>query len=58
MITPAGIRGGAAAAGVGAIDYIVVNQGGAVEEFDYGGQFYGAPCVPTASCGVSMTKKQ
>ena len=37
MIAPAGVGGGAAAAGVGAVDDVVVNQSGAVEEFDDGG---------------------
>src|ERR1700674_5815100 len=35
MIAPAGIGGRAAAASVGAVDDIVVNESGAVEEFDY-----------------------
>ena len=38
MIAPAGIRRGAAAARVGAIDHIVVDQRGAVKQFDDGGQ--------------------
>jgi len=38
MIAPAGIGGGAAAAGVGAVDDVVVDQRGAVEELNYGGQ--------------------
>jgi len=37
MIAPAGVGGGAAAAGVGAVDDVVVDQSGTVEEFDYGG---------------------
>ena len=36
MIAPARIGGGASAAGVGAVNHIVVDEGGAVEEFDDG----------------------
>jgi hypothetical protein len=36
VIAPAGISGRAAAASVGAVDDVVVNESGAVKEFDYG----------------------
>src|ERR1700745_1877385 len=38
MIAPAGICRGAAAASVGAVDNIIVDERGAVEKFDYGGE--------------------
>ena len=42
VIAPAGIRGGPAAAGVGAVDDVVVDQRGAVQQFDDGGEANGA----------------
>ena len=41
MIAPARIGGRAAAAGVGAVDHIIVNQSGAVKQFDHGGELDG-----------------
>jgi len=54
MIAPAGVGGGAAAAGVGAVDDVVVDQSGTVEEFDYGGKFDGAAGVAFASGGIAV----
>ena len=45
MIAPTGIGRGAAAARVGAVDDIVVNQRGAVEQFHDGGEPDGATSV-------------
>src|SRR5258708_13149083 len=38
MISPAGIRGGPSAARVRAVDYVVMNQRGAMEKLDDGGK--------------------
>jgi hypothetical protein len=51
MIAPAGIGGGAAAARVGTVNDIVVDERGAVEEFDNGGEADGAGAVRT---GISV----
>jgi hypothetical protein len=58
VIAPAGIRGRATAARVGAINDVVVNEGGAVEEFDYGGELDGAAGVAFASGGVAVGKQE
>ena len=58
MVAPAGIGRGAAAARVGAVNHIVMNQRGAVEKFDNGGESDGAATVGLASGGVAMTKQQ
>ncbi len=58
MIAPTGIGGGAAAAGVRGVDDIVVNQGGAVEEFDDSGKFNSALAVAFASGSIAMGKEK
>jgi len=55
MIAPAGIGGGAAAAGVCAVDDVIVDEGGAVKKFDYGGE---ANCSRTIFTGVSVGKQE
>jgi len=42
VIAPSGIRGGAAAAGIGAVDHVVVNQCRAVQKLDDSGEANGA----------------
>ena len=42
MVAPAGIGGGAATARVGGVDDVVVDERGAVEKLNDGGEFYGA----------------
>jgi len=52
MIAPARVRGGTAAAGVGAVDHVVVDQRRTVQEFDYGGELDRArPAVSGVTCG-------
>src|SRR6185369_6465259 len=52
VIAPAGVRRGAAAAGVGRVDDVVVDERGAVEEFDDGGKSNGAAAgVACVTCG-------
>jgi hypothetical protein len=58
VIAPAGIRGGAAAAGVGTVDDIVVNERGAVEKFDDGGELDGAAGIAFASGSVAVSKQE
>jgi len=58
MIAPAGIGGGAAAAGVGAVDDVVVNESGAVKEFDYGGELDSAAGVAFAARGVAVGEEE
>jgi hypothetical protein len=55
MIAPAGVGGGAAAAGVGAVDDVVVDERGAVEKFNDGSKTDGAGSVAT---GVSVAEKE
>jgi hypothetical protein len=56
MISPARIGGGAPPAGIGAIDYVIVNQRGAVEKLDDGRQANGAGAA--LSCCVSVAQEQ
>lgn len=55
MIAPAGICGGATAAGVGAVYDVVVDERGAVQEFDYGGE---ANCAGTIFTGVRVGEQE
>jgi hypothetical protein len=55
MVAPARVRGRTAAARVGAVDHIVVNQRGAVQEFDYGGEL---DCTRAAVTRVACGQKQ
>src|SRR6202030_2876235 len=58
MIAPAGVGGGAATACVGAINHIVVDKGGAVEEFDDGGELDGAAGIAIASGSVAVSEQE
>jgi len=58
MIAPAGIGGRTAAAGIGAINHIVVDEGSAVEEFDDGGEADGTARVGRAAASVAVTEKE
>lgn len=52
VIAPAGVGGGAAAAGVGAVDDIVMDERGAVNHLDDGSERNrGAALIATGSCG-------
>jgi hypothetical protein len=55
MIAPAGIGGGAAAAGVSAVYDVVVDESGAVKEFDYGGETNGSGAI---FAGVSVGEQE
>ncbi len=55
MIAPAGICGGAAAASVGAVNYVVVDEGGAVQKFDHGGEANGTGTIFT---GVGIGEQE
>jgi hypothetical protein len=55
MIAPAGICGGAAAAGVGAVDNIIVDERGTVQKFDYGGE---ANCPGAIFSGISVSEQE
>ena len=58
MISPAGICGRTAAARVCAVDHIVVDQRGAVEQFDDRGEFdRAAPAYLVARC-VAVAQQQ
>ncbi len=58
MIAPAGVGGGTAAASVGAVDDVVVDQGGAVEKFDDSGEFDGAAAFGRRTGGVAVTEQK
>ena len=58
MIAPAGVGGGTAAASVGTVDDVVVNESGAVKEFDDGGEFDSAARITFASSSVAVGKQQ
>ena len=58
MISPARIRRRPAAPRVCAIDHIVVDQRGAVEQFDYGGQFDGAAAADLLPGCIAVTEQQ
>ena len=58
VIAPAGIGGGATAACVGAVDDIVMNEGGAMKEFDDGGELDGAAGIAFASGSVAVGKQE
>jgi hypothetical protein len=55
MIAPAGICGRAAAASVSAVYNVVVDEGGAVQEFDYGGE---TNCAGTIFSSVGVGEQQ
>jgi hypothetical protein len=57
MIAPLGIGGRAAAARVRAVDHVVVNQRGTVQEFDDGGEPNGAPILASRiACGKKQER--
>src|SRR5215469_2435821 len=58
MVAPARVRGGAPAAGIGGIDDVIVNQRGAVEEFNDGGEFDGALAATLAAVGVAVSEQE
>lgn len=55
MVAPAGVCGGAAAAGVSAVYDVVVDERGAVQEFDYGGEANG---TGTIFSGVGVSEQE
>ncbi len=56
MIAPARIGGGPSAAGVSAVDHIVVNQGGAVQQLNDGRQSYGT--IASLAGRISVAQEQ
>jgi len=58
VIAPAGIGRGAAAASIGAVDDVIVNKCGAVEEFDDSGELDGAARVTFASGSVAVGEQE
>ncbi len=57
VIAPAGIGGGAAAAGVRAVDDVVMDESGAVNHFDDGAERYGAAALIAAGSGGKEQKR-
>jgi hypothetical protein len=55
MITPARIRRRAAAAGVSAVDYVIVNERSAVKKFNDGGE---ANCAGTIFASISIGEQE
>jgi hypothetical protein len=58
VIAPTRVCGRTAAAGVGAVDDVIVDKRGAVKEFDNRGEFNGTAIIFRTAGGVAMTKKQ
>jgi hypothetical protein len=58
MIAPAGVGGGTAAASVGAVNHIVVDESGTVEEFDDGSETNGATRIGGAAAGITVAEKE
>jgi len=58
MIAPTGVGRRTAAARVGAIDDIVVNQRGTVEQFDDSRELDGTATVGVPASRIAMAKKQ
>lgn len=58
MIAPTGVCRRTAAASVRAIDDVVVNQRGAMQEFDHGCELDGAAAVRIPAGSVTMAQEQ